>query len=149
MLDGITTAICRPPRAQYSVSGDTCEHAFHITVTNISRLVVVDLGPPRVRYRGVEYKRKDFSVKNSRGLAVKGSVWELINPRLGDSESCILYLHPNSGSRVDVVKTRIMSIAATAKCTVCGFDFAGCGSSEGDSVSRRDSCYAFSAELFF
>mmetsp|Transcript_26312 Transcript_26312/g.49358 ORF Transcript_26312/g.49358 Transcript_26312/m.49358 type:complete len:634 (-) Transcript_26312:298-2199(-) len=114
MLDGITTAICRPPRAQYSVS---------------------DLGPPRVRYRGVEYKRKDFSVKNSRGLAVKGSVWELINPRLGDSESCILYLHPNSGSRVDVVKTRIMSIAATAKCTVCGFDFAGCGSSEGANVS--------------
>ena len=27
-----------------------------------------------------------------------------------------------------------MSIAANAKCTVCGFDFAGCGESEGDSV---------------
>lgn len=85
----------------------------------------------------MEYKRLDFSVRNSRGLAVKGSVWELITPRLGDSESCILYLHPNSGSRVDVVKTRIMSVAATAKCTVCSFDFAGCGNSEGDHVSEQ------------
>ena len=33
-----------------------------------------------------------------------------------------------------MVKTRIMSIAANAKCTVCGFDFAGCGQSDGDSV---------------
>ena len=106
MLDGITTAICRPPRAQYSLSGKNrnlflCSEMFSSVYCRI-----LDLGPPRVRYRGVEYKRKDFSVKNSRGMAVMGSVWELINPSLGDSESCILYLHPNSGSRVDVVKTR-------------------------------------------
>jgi pimeloyl-ACP methyl ester carboxylesterase len=60
-----------------------------------------------------------------------------------------LYLHPNSGSRVDVVKTRIMSIAATAKCTVCGFDFSGCGSSDGDDVSlgvreKEDICAVMS-----
>jgi hypothetical protein len=139
MLDGITGAICRPPRAQYSVTGECCSGGASTRDSPLRCyycfVLSTDLGPPRVRYRGVEYKRKDFCVRNSRGLAVKGSVWELINPRLGDSDSCILYLHPNSGSRVDVVKTRIMSIAAAAKCTVCGFDFAGCGSSEGDNVS--------------
>lgn len=127
MLDGIAMAICRPPRAKY------CQQ---------------DLGPPRVRYKGVEYKRKDFTVR-SRGLAVKGSVWELISPQLGDPESCILYLHPNSGSRADIVKTRIMSIAASAKCTICGFDFAGCGNSEGDHVTlgvreKEDVCAVMS-----
>ena len=81
-------------------------HTIHDSHSLTVNPLCADLGPPRVRYRGVEYKRKDFSVQNSRGLAVVGSVWELINPRLGDSESCILYLHPNSGSRVDVVKTR-------------------------------------------
>lgn len=52
------------------------------------------------------------------------------------SESCILYLHPNSGSRIDVVKNaRIMSIAAHTRCNVCSFDFSGCGESDGDCVS--------------
>lgn len=72
-----------------------------------------------------------------------------MNPKLGNPESCILYLHPNSGSRVDVVRTRIMSIAANAKCTVCGFDFSGCGESEGDCVSlgvreKEDVCAVMS-----
>lgn len=116
MIDGIVTAIVRPPRAKYST---------------------LDLGPTRIRHRGIEYKRDDFNLTNVRGLKLSGSVWSLMNPKLGNPECCILYLHPNSGSRVDVVRTRIMSIAANAKCTVCGFDFAGCGESEGDCVSFK------------
>ena len=40
----------------------------------------------------------------------------------------------DSGSRVDVVRTRVMSVAALTKCSVCGFDFAGCGESGGEHV---------------
>mmetsp|Transcript_6084 Transcript_6084/g.9185 ORF Transcript_6084/g.9185 Transcript_6084/m.9185 type:complete len:753 (-) Transcript_6084:323-2581(-) len=128
MIDGIVSAIVRPPRAKYTS---------------------LDLGPTRIRHRGVEYKREDFTVTNYRGLKLNGSVWMLMHPHRGDPESCILYLHPNSGSRVDVVRTRIMSIAANAKCTACGFDFAGCGESEGDCVSlgvreKEDVCAVMS-----
>lgn len=35
---------------------------------------------------------------------------------------------------MDVIKTRIMTIAANSKCAVCGFDFSGCGESQGDNV---------------
>jgi hypothetical protein len=42
MIEGLVSAIARPPRAIYSIS---------------------DLGPSRMRHRGVEYKRNDFSVR--------------------------------------------------------------------------------------
>jgi hypothetical protein len=73
-------------------------------------------------------------VKNPKELTIRGSLWALAHPSKGDSESCILYLHPNSGCRADVIKTRIMTIAAHSKCAVCGFDFIGCGESDGDNV---------------
>lgn len=75
-------------------------------------------------------------MENYRGLQLQGSVWFIMNTEYENNETCILYLHPNSGSRVDVVKNaRIMSIAAHTKCNVCSFDFAGCGESDGDCVS--------------
>ena len=43
----------------------------------------------------------------------------------------------------DKLVDRIMSVAATAKCTVCGFDFSGCGSSDGENVSYCHIAFAF------
>jgi alpha/beta superfamily hydrolase len=73
-------------------------------------------------------------VKNPKNLTIRGSLWSLAHPSRGDHESCIIYLHPNSGCRADVVKTRVMTIAAHSKCAVCGFDFIGCGESDGNHV---------------
>lgn len=39
-----------------------------------------------------------------------------------------------------------MTIAANSKCAVCGFDFAGCGESEGDNVQIN---YSFIIYYFF
>lgn len=51
--------------------------------------------------------------------------------------SCIIHIlfHACSGSRVDVVRTKIMAVAAQSQCAVCSFDFSGCGHSDGDYVS--------------
>ncbi len=39
-----------------------------------------------------------------------------------------------SGCRADVVRTKVMTISANLKVSVCGFDFGGCGQSEGHYV---------------
>lgn len=92
-------AIVRPPRALYSS---------------------VDLGPNRLRCRGVEYKRywqlvirclitlltilsyifhrEDFDTFNDRNQKLKGSLWSLMhknNLSTNNTDFCILYLHPN------------------------------------------------------
>ena len=74
-------------------------------------------------------------MKNYQEHILRGSLWKVLDTTIADNKSCILYLHPNSGSRADVVRTKIMSVAAQAKCAVCGFDFAGCGLSEGNNIS--------------
>jgi hypothetical protein len=129
MLDSLITAIVRPQRAEYSP---------------------LELGPPRIRYGDLEYHRDDFTVRitpsaspdfssqvlNSRGLQIQGSYWSVMNSNLANTESCIVYLHPNSGARVDVMKNaRFMSVAAATRSNVCSFDFCGCGESDGDCVS--------------
>lgn len=127
-IDNITAAIVRPPRARYTK---------------------LDLGPIRIRTKGTEYAREDFEVYNDRGIVIRGSLWAVINPDKKLSDCCIIYLHPNSGSRIDVVRTRVMSVAAQSKCNVCGFDFSGCGDSGGEYVSlgvteKEDLCAVMS-----
>lgn len=36
---------------------------------------------------------------------------------------------------MDVVKTKVITVAAQLKMPVCGFDFSGCGQSDGHYVS--------------
>jgi hypothetical protein len=40
----------------------------------------------------------------------------------------------DSGSRIDVVRTKIMAVSAQSQCAICSFDFAGCGLSDGAHV---------------
>ena len=114
LIEDMVTAIVRPPRAKYTAT---------------------DLGPSRLRCRGVEYKREDFDVTNHRGEKLKSSLWITTHHSSAKPEFCIIYLHPNSGSRVDVVRTKIMAVAAQAQCSVCSFDFSGCGLSDGEYIS--------------
>lgn len=114
MIDHVVSAIVRPPRATYSI---------------------LDLGPARIRFNNEEYWRKDFIVENTRGLKINGSLWTILN-HSSQRDTCIIYLPPNSGSKVDAIRnSRLMTLAATTKCNICSIDFAGCGESEGESIS--------------
>ena len=53
-----------------------------------------------------------------------------------------------SGSRVDVVRTKIMAVAAHSQCSVCSFDFSGCGQSDGEYVRSNKYVLFLQAQLF-
>ena len=50
-----------------------------------------------------------------------------------NEDKCILYCHGNSGCQVDCEE--ILDLALWLGFCVCGFDFSGCGKSDGDFVS--------------
>lgn len=108
-------AIVRPPRCKYTEE---------------------DLGPVLTPLSsGIMFKRMDFVVRNRRGLNLMCSQWR---PSFAEDTSqlpCVVYLHGNSSARVDVVKTRSLTVLGAAACTVVAFDFSGSGLSEGDWVT--------------
>ena len=86
------------------------------------------LGEKRFRIRGKTYVRQDLTLRNGRGKNLQCSHWKLENDK-GVRQPCVLFLHGNSGSRVDAlpyvegILSRGMSFFS--------FDFAGCGKSDG------------------
>lgn len=59
---------------------------------------------------GLAMKRRDFEVRNRRGLTLVCSQWR---PAFAEDTSqlpCVVYLHGNSSARVDVVKTRSLAV---------------------------------------
>ncbi|CAM9700777.1 unnamed protein product [Ectocarpus sp. 12 AP-2014] len=111
----IVMAIVRPPRCKYSV-GDLGNE-----VTPLSS--------------GLAMKRRDFEVRNQRGLKLVCSQWRPAFTEDTSKLPCVVYLHGNSSARVDVVKTSSLRVLGTAACTVVSFDFSGSGMSEGEFVT--------------
>ncbi len=85
--------------------------------------------------------RRDFEVTNARGQLLHCSLWErpvavAEDWDRGQASPCVLYLHGNSSSRAEAVKTQVLKAALAAGAGgVAAFDFAGCGRSSGEYVS--------------
>lgn len=55
------------------------------------------LGPCSSHYQGIEIIRRDFRLKNSRGLEFACSLWL---PSLAEKTNVLVYLHGNSSNRL-------------------------------------------------
>lgn len=78
-------------------------------------------------------KREDFVVRNKRNLEM---VWSLFVPqmlRANDKRTCLIYLHSQSGCRIEGLFLR--EFCAKNNLYLCLFDFSACGLSEGKYVS--------------
>jgi hypothetical protein len=94
MLDALSHAIVRPPRRNY-FKEDLIE-ASELATTNTS------------------YKRIDVSIDSSKGHKLEISIW---NPSI-PNDCCLLYFHPNSGNRMDTIRSRALSVATSLGCSV-------------------------------
>lgn len=55
-------------------------------------------------------ERRDFTVRNRRGLNLVCTQWR---PTLNEDTSqlpCVVYLHGNSSARINVIKTRALTV---------------------------------------
>lgn len=78
-------------------------------------------------------KRDDFVVRNTRGFNIMCSVWIPQTLTADVRRTCIVYLHSQSGCRLESLFLR--EFCATHNYYLCSFDFSGCGLSEGKYVS--------------
>jgi hypothetical protein len=68
---------------------------------------------------------------NSRNLRLRCSHWEPVDEeRPSKCMGCVIYLHGNSGSRMDAAENVVM-LLHSFHLTYFAFDFAGAGQSEG------------------
>ena len=93
------------------------------------------LGPPSIAFAdGSACVRQDFEVDNGRGQRLGCSVW-LPTGAPAAGWPCVVYLHGNSSSRAEAVKTNVLKAVVASGSALVSFDFAGCGNAEGDYVS--------------
>lgn len=139
MFDRLVGGIIRPPRMVYEARA---------------------LGPsPLVLpQHGLVAVRTDFEVVNARGQRLQCSLWEAVGPSQSTATEadagwpCVMYLHGNSSSRIEAVKTNVLAAALAGGAQgVAAFDFGGCGLSEGEYVSlgllEAEDCAAVMGEL--
>lgn len=92
------------------------------------------LGPVHFSVRKRNFKRKDLSLTNPRGLKLKCSHFQPIREERVCAElPCVIYLHCNAGSRLESLN--LVKRLLTVNITVFTFDFAGCGISEGEYIT--------------
>ncbi|KAF4661002.1 hypothetical protein FOZ61_003619 [Perkinsus olseni] len=105
--------IIRPPRREYD---ESC------------------LGPKKFKLHGITCQREDFTVTSLRGHGLRCS---LFVPRgLRDdniSYPCVVYMHGNAGCRLEALP--LVPILLPLGISLCCFDFAGCGLSDGEYVT--------------
>ncbi|KAF4745370.1 hypothetical protein FOZ63_029238 [Perkinsus olseni] len=105
--------IIRPPRRDYD---ESC------------------LGPKKFKLHGITCQREDFTVTSVRGHGLRCS---LFVPRgLRDdniSYPCVVYMHGNAGCRLEALP--LVPILLPLGISLCCFDFAGCGLSDGEYVT--------------
>jgi hypothetical protein len=95
MIESLVSAIVRPPRREYTDE----------------ELELASCGVIKDR----DFRRQDFVISSSKGDNLEGSIW---NPsKLSDC--CILYLHPNSGNRMDAIRSRALAFCLVLGCSVC------------------------------
>lgn len=104
--------VIRPPRAKY---------------------LLADLGPQRFYVIDREFLRKDLELKNSRGMTLKCSHFVPVDIPLGDRYPCVVYVHGNCSSRLEVLPSlrRLLQRDLTVFC----MDLSGSGWSEGEFIS--------------
>jgi len=107
----LVNAIIRPPRCNYSV-----EH----------------LGPKVFKIGGKNFFRKDFEIRNARGMTLMCSQWSP-EERANDILPCVIYMHGNSSARLEAIPQLLTVLSLGA--TLLSFDFAGSGLSGGQYVS--------------
>ena len=95
-----------------------------------------DLGGKRVLIGDMTVTRVDFELEGSGGK-LQCSHWE--PEAAGENEPaplpCIVYLHGNCGSRMEALEVLQPAMIVEGGASVCCFDFAGCGLSDGEYIS--------------
>jgi len=109
--EDIVRAIIRPPRARYTLT---------------------ELGAVEFNMHGRSFRREDVEVRNSRGLLLKGSWWQPAEYGR-DQLPCVVCMHGNSSCRLDALE--ILPLVLNMGISLFGFDFAGCGQSEGEYIT--------------
>ncbi|CAD8073106.1 unnamed protein product [Paramecium sonneborni] len=110
--DDLWKAIIRPPRDNEYTEQD------------------LDLSQSKIQ--GVQIKRKDFQIKNKRGLKLECSFFEPVQKPC-EQLPCVIYLHGNSSNRLECLPSLFVLLPQFIQ--VFSFDFAGCGKSDGDYIS--------------
>lgn len=89
-----------------------------------------DLGPTSFRISSFYIDRQDFPLICPHGFTMQCSLFE---PIFGNNETCIIYIHGNSSSRIEGIS--LIPFIAKLGYPFFVFDFPGCGLSEGKFVS--------------
>mmetsp|Transcript_17362 Transcript_17362/g.22536 ORF Transcript_17362/g.22536 Transcript_17362/m.22536 type:complete len:443 (+) Transcript_17362:114-1442(+) len=109
----LVDAIVRPPRAEYEER---------------------HLGPREFKFGNKSFRRRDFILRNSRGMKIVVSHWEPFDrDRQSNELPCVIYMHGNSSARVEALPQ--LSLVLGLGATMLSFDFTGSGQSDGDYVS--------------
>lgn len=109
----LVNAIIRPPRCNYDIQ---------------------QLGPKSFDYCGKVFERRDFELRNQRGMKVVCSMWEPApHCRHNNVLPCVIYMHGNSSARVEALTQ--LSLVLSLGATLVSFDFCGSGKSDGEYVS--------------
>ena len=89
-----------------------------------------DLGPEFFEVQDTPVRRKDFTVLNNRRQELKCSLYY---PTEATSFPCVVYLHGNSGNRLEAKP--LINELLPRKIALCSLDFAGSGISDGQFIS--------------
>lgn len=92
----------------------------------------IDLGPKIISIENKSIYHHDFELKNNQKLTIKASLYTE-HQDMKDIRSVLLYLHCNSGCRIEGLAYMKMAISHGFSYLI--FDFAGSGLSEGNYVS--------------
>jgi pimeloyl-ACP methyl ester carboxylesterase len=115
MTDIFAGLICRPPRKQYKID---------------------ELGPTRYLLHDQMCIRRDLELKNRKKMKIACSHYLPVDSDTFEVEApvpCVVYLHGNSGSRMDA--DDLVDFYLEHKISVFSLDFSGCGLSEGEYVT--------------
>ena len=88
MIEQLVNAIVRPPKREYTIQ----------ELDNISLSAT----------ENSSYSRTDFFVTNPRGHNLQASLWSDTNKShaVKYQDCCLIYMHPNSGNRMDMIRSR-------------------------------------------
>lgn len=90
------------------------------------------LGPSVFSHSTFDIERKDFYLKNNRNHNLACSFYQ-IKDAYSIKRPCVIYLHCNSGSRIEALN--YAEYILNHGLNYFSFDFSGCGNSEGEYIS--------------
>jgi pimeloyl-ACP methyl ester carboxylesterase len=111
VLNQSAQAIIRPPRANYNLY-------------SISQGVMT--------FGGAKCQRTAVQLKNPRGLTLQCSLYKPMSGNLSQIP-CVVYCHGNASCQLEALT--ICDLLIPLNIAVVGFDFAGCGKSDGETIS--------------